>query len=209
MAKIPFDIKFRSQIECGEYSVVTGDDKPVRIICWDRHYDNQHPIVALAYDAKKDIEIYINASVLGEAHSQLKGDNLFIVTPEPELSEFEERIFKLLRQYKECNIPLTPENIKAEASMLWQDLEKYFFVIYGKEGESDSALRSFYYKGLANGKAEARKQLEWLRNLKHKRMWKPSEEQIGILGKVFAGCQLKDSERDSMVDLFYHLKDMI
>ena len=39
--------------------------------------------------------------------------------------------------------------------------------------------------------------------------WKPSEEQIGILGKVFAGCQLKDSERDSMVDLFYHLKDMI
>lgn len=39
--------------------------------------------------------------------------------------------------------------------------------------------------------------------------WKPSEEQIGILGKVFAGCQLKDSERDSMVDLFNHLKDMI
>ena len=39
--------------------------------------------------------------------------------------------------------------------------------------------------------------------------WKPSEEQIGILGKLFAGCQLKDSERDSMVDLFYHLKDMI
>ena len=39
--------------------------------------------------------------------------------------------------------------------------------------------------------------------------WKPSEEQIGILGKLFARCQLKDSERDSMVDLFYHLKDMI
>lgn len=43
----------------------------------------------------------------------------------------------------------------------------------------------------------------------YKRHWKPSEEQISILGKVFAGCQLKDSERDSMVDLFYHLKDMI
>jgi len=90
--KIPFDVKYRSQIESGEYSVVTGDDKPVRIICWDRHYDNQHPIVALAYDAKKDIEIYINASVLGEALSSLKGDNLFIVTPEPELTEFEQGV---------------------------------------------------------------------------------------------------------------------
>lgn len=48
-----------------------------------------------------------------------------------------------------------------------------------------------------------------LKSLRPRPHWKPSEEQIGILGKVFAGCQLKDSERDSMVDLFYHLKDMI
>lgn len=39
--------------------------------------------------------------------------------------------------------------------------------------------------------------------------WKPSEEQVSILGKVFAGCELNTSERDSMVDLFYHIKDMI
>lgn len=118
MAKIPFDIKYRPQIECGEYSVVTGDDKPVRIICWNRHYDNQHPIVALAYDAKKDIEIYINASVLGEALSSLKGDNLFIVTPEPELTEWQRFISGCLQKYglldcgaadriaKECSVEL-------------------------------------------------------------------------------------------------------
>ena len=76
-----------------------------------------------------------------------------------QLTEFEDRIFKLLRQYKECDIPLTPENIKAEASMLWPDFEKYFFDLYGREGEGDSALRSFYYRGLADGKAEALKDL--------------------------------------------------
>jgi NTP pyrophosphatase (non-canonical NTP hydrolase) len=33
--KVPFDIKFRPQIESGEVKVVTRDDRPVRIICWD------------------------------------------------------------------------------------------------------------------------------------------------------------------------------
>lgn len=96
----------------------------------------------------------------GKLYKEESDADLFIVTPEPELSEFEERIFKLLRQYKECDIPLTPENIKAEASMLWSDFEKYFFDLYGKDGESDSVLRRFYYRGLADGKAEALKEIE-------------------------------------------------
>ena len=36
MAKISFDIKYRPQIESGEYKVETRDGKPVRIICWDK-----------------------------------------------------------------------------------------------------------------------------------------------------------------------------
>lgn len=39
--------------------------------------------------------------------------------------------------------------------------------------------------------------------------WKPSEEQLSILGKVFAGCELNTTEIDSMVDLFYNLKQML
>ncbi len=39
--------------------------------------------------------------------------------------------------------------------------------------------------------------------------WKPSEEQMSILAKVFAGCELNTPERDSMVDLFYNLKQML
>lgn len=153
--KIPFDIKFRPQIESGEYKVFAHEhnEQEVRIVCWDNK--GEYPIVALIDNEPKKFD----------KQGRVSGGNrggefsLFIVTPEPELSEFENSIFKLLRQYKECDIPLTPENIKAEASMLWQDFEKYFFIIYGKEGEGDSALRSFYYRGLADGKAEVLKDL--------------------------------------------------
>ena len=33
--KIPFDIKYRPQIESGEYGAVTRSGLPVRIVCWD------------------------------------------------------------------------------------------------------------------------------------------------------------------------------
>ena len=52
MAKIPFNVKFKPQIESGEYKVETRDGRPVRIICWDKkEYDGQRerqtPIVYL------------------------------------------------------------------------------------------------------------------------------------------------------------------
>ena len=52
MRIIPFDIKFRSEIQSeengykGRYKVQTREGKPVRIICWDRK-DCEHPIIAL------------------------------------------------------------------------------------------------------------------------------------------------------------------
>lgn len=172
MAKIPFEIKFKPQIESGEYKVETRDGKPARIICWDKkEYEDQReqptPIVYLI-TSKGGCEHIMSCTTAGMYSDGLERDSdLFIVTPDPELSEFEERIFKLLRQYKECDISLTPENIKAEASMLWPDFEKYFFDLYGKEGDGDSALRSFYYRGLADGKSEALKDLpRWERSKK-------------------------------------------
>lgn len=155
MSKIPFDIKYRPQIESGEYRVETRDGKKVRVLCYDAN--NIVPIVALVTfndGSEGSRDYYLNGTMNFDRENPL---DLFIVTPEPELSEFEERIFKLLRQYKECDIPLTPENIKADASILWSDFEKYFFDLYGKEGEGDSALRSFYYRGLECGKAKALK----------------------------------------------------
>lgn len=155
MSRLKFDIKFKPQIESGEYKVETRDGKPARILCWDKVDECGQYIVALVqYTPEHENMISVCEDGIYKG-TYGHGYDLFIITQEPELSEFEERIFKLLCQYKECDIPLTPENIKSEASMLWTDFEKYFFDLYGKEGEGDSALRSFYYKGLADGKAEA------------------------------------------------------
>lgn len=99
MTKIPFDIKYRSQIESGKYEVETGDKKRVRIICWNRKV-NDFPIVALAYDAQKDVEIFINTSVLGEPHTNIASDRLFIVTPEEEFTEWEKAVGLALTDYQ-------------------------------------------------------------------------------------------------------------
>lgn len=56
---------------------------------------------------------------------------------------------------------------------------------------------------------QCEEELDWLKSLRPQPHWKPSEEQMSILAKVFAGCELKTPERDSMVDLFYNLKRMI
>lgn len=42
---IPFDIKYRPQIESDNYKIKTSEGYPVRIICWDMIGDN--PIVGL------------------------------------------------------------------------------------------------------------------------------------------------------------------
>lgn len=46
--KIPFDISYREKIESGEVKVVTRDDHPIRIICWDAGPD--WPICGLIKD---------------------------------------------------------------------------------------------------------------------------------------------------------------
>ena len=45
MAKIPFNIKYRPQIESGEMKVVTRRGEPVEIVYWDAVGKN--PIVAI------------------------------------------------------------------------------------------------------------------------------------------------------------------
>ena len=156
MAKIPFTLeawlKDKSQrVETRDGRIVHNIWPVEPIIVCGKSAD-----VCALIDGEEDAFVFFAGGKYLPANVESPFD-LFIVTPEEELSEFEERIFKLLRQYKERDIPLTPENIKADASMLWSDFEKYFFVLYGKDGEGDSALRSFYYRGLADGKAEALK----------------------------------------------------
>lgn len=87
--KIPFDMKYRPQIESGKYKVVTEDDEPARIICWDSTIDKERPIIAIVYDGQ--IEQY-KADGRYDYEYDTSNYDLFIITPEPELSEFEKEL---------------------------------------------------------------------------------------------------------------------
>ena len=91
--KIPFDIKYRPQIESGEYKVETKDGKQVRIVSWDKNGFECKEIVALVTNATgtESCNIYTIDGLL-RSNSCQKNMNLFIVTPEEELTEFEEEL---------------------------------------------------------------------------------------------------------------------
>lgn len=80
--RIPFDIKFRPQIESGEYKVETDSKEPVTIIKWDLKNEDGN-ILCYYFDSKEEIP-YVTS-----------GKDLFLIIPEPELSE-DERIRETL-----------------------------------------------------------------------------------------------------------------
>lgn len=91
--RIPFDIKFRPQIESGEYKVVTRDNTPVRIICWDAK--NPQPIVGLVYDNDTMcdiVELFCGNGKYWRLEDKDSAFDLFLLTPEPELTEFEQEV---------------------------------------------------------------------------------------------------------------------
>lgn len=96
--KIPFDIKFKPQIESGEYKVETRDGHPARIICWDANCYT--PIVFLATEHDdlddKDKEYPYSCNNFGRSFSVDSPNDLFIITPEPELSEFEKKLYDVV-----------------------------------------------------------------------------------------------------------------
>ena len=96
MAKIPFDIKYRNKIESGEYKVETRNGKPARIICWNKR-DKYYPIIAL-YVNDSRYETFASYNDKGEYYLGSDDErNLFIVTPEPELTEFECAMLRYLQ----------------------------------------------------------------------------------------------------------------
>lgn len=92
--KIPFDLKYQPQIESGEYKVETENGHNVRIICWDRHSGHTMDILALVENGKtedvvEDLRYYDRFGGCGAENDCWK---LVIITPDPELTEFEEAV---------------------------------------------------------------------------------------------------------------------
>lgn len=91
--KEAFNIKYRPQIESGEYKVVTRKDRPVEVKIWDLKGD--FPIVGVYYDAKNNRETAVQVTAEGRC-SVTPGeeycDDFFIITSKPEITEFRKEL---------------------------------------------------------------------------------------------------------------------
>lgn len=100
MAKIPFSIDYKPQIESGEYKVETFSGYPVTIYRWDFDDGTQTPIMGsyVFEDGKEYVGAWND-----EGHFDLMSPNdldLFIVTPEEELTDLEKAVGYALTDYQ-------------------------------------------------------------------------------------------------------------
>lgn len=153
MARIPFDLKWKPQIESGEYKVETRSGLPARIVCWDRKTKDME-IIALVYDEhiEEDNEDIAEVALNGKMFPRGKNHDydLFIVTPEEELTEFEKAIKEMMRSY----VKTPDEVIKKTAAKLLDLATKE---IGHKWTIRQESYQDGYINGLHDGKAEALK----------------------------------------------------
>lgn len=95
--KIPFSIEYRPQIESGEYQVTNSIGEPVRVICWDADVISlpscgKKPIISLqqGMDNHEVVVHHLDNGKVFKSEDTLA--DLFIITPEPELTEFEHEV---------------------------------------------------------------------------------------------------------------------
>ena len=158
MTKIPFDIKYRPQIESGEYKVMLDCGVEAEILAWDK--PGEYPIVCMA---KKEGAIPFRTNNNGIAYHYPEGSNysdLFIITPEPELSKFEEAIGAEI-----FDPPFNAEQVKVireESAKLLalarKELEPE--VLERLEAAYKNQDEVVYENGKRDGKAEALMRLE-------------------------------------------------
>lgn len=177
--KIPFDIKYRPQIESGEYKVVTRDGHSVRIICWDRKSagDGQ-PIVALIENGHYENSIWVGENGVYKGTMGHEYD-LFIITPESELTEFEEKVKQLIGHYpvatNENKGSILYEVQKAAAELL--ELAKKEICMGCTVGLDQ------YWKGREDGRKEAEKSYTF-----HYPTYEPPCHHGGICTNPFKDC---------------------
>lgn len=150
MAKIPFDIKFRPQIESGEYKVETECGHPVSIMDWEWIDRNEKKCLAVKVLMDEGFNIGYLFNYDGKRHSIFPSDSdsdLFIITPEPELSEFEKAVDAI---YESCGVKELQVKKKA-AELLALAREELF--------ANDTVLKEYAQASREQGKAEALKDL--------------------------------------------------
>ena len=91
MKKNPFDIKYRPQIESGEYRVVTREERPVEIKIWD--LKGEFPVVGVYYDEKNNRDTAVQVTANGRCSIKPDDyycDDFFIITDKSDGLEFKQ-----------------------------------------------------------------------------------------------------------------------
>lgn len=155
MAKIPFDIKFRPQIESGEYKVETRDGQSVSILAFDIHFRGMSHMILAEYN-----ECYDYWPFNGRYNKTSPDCNLdlFLITPEPELSEFEAKLWEIM---KAEGSPVGPrEKFTNDDKKAFHEYSAELLELAKKELCESGEVTDWY----AKGKAEALKDLpRWVK----------------------------------------------
>lgn len=86
MERIPFDIKFRPEIEARQFLVETKDGKSVRIICWEKQ--GRFPIVALLKEREEDEdEVMRDYCIDGRYYEDETSHRDLFLVPNPDHNE--------------------------------------------------------------------------------------------------------------------------
>jgi len=160
MAKIKFDIKYRPQIESGEYRVIDKDGHNIRIICWDKKSQKKygyHIVGLIEFGPNDEESTYYTLD--GKGRLADKEPCLFIITPEEELTEWEKAIglaltdAQLIPRDKDgiANIHDIDEFIKQKAAELL-DLARVELVDEQTKREDLS-----FSRGIRQGREDAKK----------------------------------------------------
>ena len=161
--KIPFNVKYRPQIESGEYKVETKDHHFVRIICWNKNTGGLDRIVALvAGDSGQEKTLHYTEEGWCCATGNNRDKDLLIVTPEPEMSEMEISLLSWLSDDTCGEIPMErmKQVVKARAAELLALAEKeiakrHEHDVYIPEDTYYEQLKKQWEDGYDKGKAGA------------------------------------------------------
>lgn len=84
--KVKFDLKYRQQIESGEYKVETANGRQVRIICWDaRNWYRESDVVALVSTesgkSENILRYYSNGHLISDS-ANIGNKDLVVIIPD-------------------------------------------------------------------------------------------------------------------------------
>ena len=203
--KIPFDIKYRPEVESGEYKVINDNGYPIDVIKWDAEFGG-YPVVCLCGG------MAYNYSRTGRC-LDTDCSNIWIVTPDPEPSEFEECFIKEIEEVHGAVVPLDKGAIRSSCDKLLEIAKKEVMKYLSKWNEEDEdkivliekAIYSLVNDGITF--TDATRLCDWLKSLRPQNTWKPSDKQMKLL-KEACDQHWEPDGLDPLYTLYQDLKKL-